>query len=71
MLGGGSDPPQRLHHMLGGRARPPLSTFTTCYGGVSLPESDVRLLHVRVQFVCLCVLSLCKEGAVPYFLIYV
>ena len=23
MLGGGSDPPQRLHHMLGGGSRPP------------------------------------------------
>ena len=33
MLGGGSDPPQRLHHMLGGGSRPPQRLHHMLGGG--------------------------------------
>ena len=52
----GSDPPQRLHHMLGGEVRPPPEASPHAGGGVGrgekgapLPGSDVRLLPLRVM----------------------
>ena len=51
MLGRGSDPPQRLHHMLGGGVPTPPEASPHARGGVGrgekgapLPGSDVRLL---------------------------